>query len=374
MIHNPWASFSGDAKEMRQEADVLEKLKDGLVKIYSTKSGQTPEQISTAMDQETWFDAEEAVAFGFADEIYGGLEAVAKVDVSKFSKAPDALKMRMAAVSDMTMAVDLDGTLAEDTGWHGISHIGKPVEAMLSRVKEWISMGKKVIIFTARASDPDAIPYIEKWLEENGIGGLKITNIKSSAINEIWDNIAVRVEKNTGKRIGKIMENQNAESISSDPVDALKVEVTVEVSEGNQQDPSAPDQTMPDHPSEPDPNQPTPDSPSVIMAEAKIDFAAKLMELSAAVESLKTQIAEKDVALNAAKAEAQISAGKINAAAVKLISASGHSPVSFTSGEPNCAPNVDLLKQYNELRQSGDSAKWLDFLKTNRAELARLSK
>jgi len=91
MIHNPWATFSGDATEMRQEADVLDKLKEGLVKIYSDKSGQDAETIRAAMDSETWFDAEEAVAFGFADEIYNGLEAVAKLDVSRFAKAPALL-------------------------------------------------------------------------------------------------------------------------------------------------------------------------------------------------------------------------------------------------------------------------------------------
>lgn len=91
MIHNPWATFSGDATEMRQEADVLDKLKEGLVRIYSEKSGQTADTIRAAMDSETWFDAEEAVAFGFADEIYDGLEAVAKLDVSRFAKAPALL-------------------------------------------------------------------------------------------------------------------------------------------------------------------------------------------------------------------------------------------------------------------------------------------
>ena len=382
MIHNPWATFSGDAQEMRQEADVLDKLKEGLVKIYSDKSGQDSQTIRAAMDAETWFDAEEALAFGFADEVYDGLEAVAKVDVSKFAKAPESLRKRMAAESDMTIAVDLDGTLAKDDGWKGISHIGEPVPAMLARVKEWIGRGKNIVIFTARASDNAAIPYIEDWLTTNGIGGLKITNVKTEDIDEIWDNIAVRVEKNTGQRISKLMNNEpTAEAVAStaEAVDALKLEVTVEVSEEPAQDPNAPEQPMPEEPAMPE--QPMPDATSVIMAEASIDFAAKLTEANALLDSMRAQIAERDVViakltdeLAKAKAEASVTPEKINALATRVVASAGHPAVEFTTGEPTALPKQDLVAQYNELRKNGKSAEWLAFLKKNRSALMSAAK
>ncbi|MGD0238350.1 MAG: hypothetical protein ABSC55_27925 [Syntrophorhabdales bacterium] len=50
------------------------------------------------------------------------------------------------------IGVDLDGTLAEYHGWIGIHHIGKAITPMVERVKRWIGEGKKVKIFTARAS------------------------------------------------------------------------------------------------------------------------------------------------------------------------------------------------------------------------------
>lgn len=382
MIHNPWSQAAGDSADMRKEADVLDKLKESLVKIYSDKSGMKPDEIAAAMDAETWFDAEEAVAFGLADEVFDGMKAAAKLDVSRFAKTPDALRKRMAAESDITIAVDLDGTLAKDDGWQGISHIGEPVPAMLARVKEWIGRGKNVVIFTARANDKAAIPYIEEWLKANGIGGLKITNVKTGDIDEIWDNIAVRVEKNTGQRIAKLMDNQpTAEAVAptADAVDALKVEVTVEISEEPAQDPDAPEQPMPEEPAMPD--QPAPDTTSVLLAEASIDFTAKLTEANALTDSLRAQLAERDAVvakltdeLAKAKAEASVTPEKINALATRVVASAGHPAVEFTTGEPTALPKQDLVAQYNELRKSGKSAEWLAFLKKHRMALSQAAK
>lgn len=97
------------------------------------------------------------------------------------------------------IGVDLDSTLAYYDHWRGKEHIGEPIELMLDRVKKWIKDGKEVKIFTARASDPDAIIYIEAWLEKHGIPGLEITNTKDSKMIQFWDDRAVSVIPNTGE-------------------------------------------------------------------------------------------------------------------------------------------------------------------------------
>lgn len=99
------------------------------------------------------------------------------------------------------IGVDLDGTLAEYHGSMG-NAIGRPVPAMLSRVKDWIAAGIEVRIFTARACDPGQIPRIHDWLNESGIGGLKVTNAKDFGMIALWDDKAVRVKKNTGHACG----------------------------------------------------------------------------------------------------------------------------------------------------------------------------
>jgi len=100
---------------------------------------------------------------------------------------------------------DLDGTLAEYTGWKGASHIGAPIKPMQMRVLRWLTAGKKVKIFTARATkeSPDYeenIKAIKAWCLDHLGQELEITNQKDFAMVELWDDRAVQIIPNTGKR------------------------------------------------------------------------------------------------------------------------------------------------------------------------------
>jgi hypothetical protein len=102
------------------------------------------------------------------------------------------------------IGVDLDGTLAKFDEWKGPEHIGKPIPKMLARVKEWLADGKRVKIFTARAKGKDkdkAIRAIKRWCQEHFGQELPVTCEKDSQMRELWDDRAVRVKKNDGKRI-----------------------------------------------------------------------------------------------------------------------------------------------------------------------------
>jgi len=54
---------------------------------------------------------------------------------------------------------------------------------------------------TARASVPEMIPPIEKWLKKHGLGGLEITSCKDFDMVELWDDRAIQVVFNTGKPV-----------------------------------------------------------------------------------------------------------------------------------------------------------------------------
>lgn len=124
------------------------------------------------------------------------------------------------------IGVDLDGTLARYDGWKGSTHIGEPVPLMLARVKDWLSQGMEVRIFTARISGMayppfhgdmkafeagiarandarDAHKAIEAWCEQHIGRVLPITNVKDYAMVELWDDRAVQVEQNTGRVMGR---------------------------------------------------------------------------------------------------------------------------------------------------------------------------
>lgn len=69
MIHNPFGMVQGDSEELRSLADVLDKIKDSMISIYTEKSGLDKVMIAEMMNNETWLSAQEAYSFGFCDEV-----------------------------------------------------------------------------------------------------------------------------------------------------------------------------------------------------------------------------------------------------------------------------------------------------------------
>ena len=69
MLHNPLTIAMGDSEEMRKQADVLEKYKNSIMETYLQKVNIDKEKLSELMDNESWLSAEEALKYGFIDEI-----------------------------------------------------------------------------------------------------------------------------------------------------------------------------------------------------------------------------------------------------------------------------------------------------------------
>ena len=102
MIHNPWNIAMGDAEDMRKNAETLDKIRDSLVAIYERKTGQDRDTITAMMDEETWLTAEDALEWGFADEIIepaAGADpaaAIALLDLSVLPSLPDTVAQAVA--------------------------------------------------------------------------------------------------------------------------------------------------------------------------------------------------------------------------------------------------------------------------------------
>lgn len=84
MIHNPMSSVNGYASDMRKMADTLDKIRDSIAGVYSDKVKLTRDEIVAAMDEETWFSAEEALQLGFASEISAPIKVAAHFDLSRY--------------------------------------------------------------------------------------------------------------------------------------------------------------------------------------------------------------------------------------------------------------------------------------------------
>lgn len=88
MIHNAWTWAMGNANDLTATATLLSKIDSSLAGQYAKKSGMKVEDLRAAMDAETWYTAEEAVAAGLVDRIAPGKKAEASWDMSAYAKAP----------------------------------------------------------------------------------------------------------------------------------------------------------------------------------------------------------------------------------------------------------------------------------------------
>jgi ATP-dependent protease ClpP protease subunit len=100
MIHNPWTMAVGSARDMRKSADALDKVRDTIVSTYQWHSELEDAAIVALMDAETWMDADEALANGFATDKIDGLRAAALIDpkaAAKLGAVPEKFRDRIKA-------------------------------------------------------------------------------------------------------------------------------------------------------------------------------------------------------------------------------------------------------------------------------------
>lgn len=90
MVHSPWSAVAGTADDMRETADLLDKLAASLAGIYAKRTGKTDEEVKAWMETDTWFSGSEALSAGLATEITAPVQAVASLRPS-FKNVPAAL-------------------------------------------------------------------------------------------------------------------------------------------------------------------------------------------------------------------------------------------------------------------------------------------
>jgi ATP-dependent protease ClpP protease subunit len=77
MIHNPISWAWGEASELREAADLLDKVRGTIATVYMAKTGLDYDKIISMMDEETWMTADEALSLGFCDETDEAIEVAA---------------------------------------------------------------------------------------------------------------------------------------------------------------------------------------------------------------------------------------------------------------------------------------------------------
>ena len=69
MIHQPYGGVTGQAADIKIQAEQIIKMKQGLNQILADETGQPYDQIAKDAERDKYFDAEEAKAYGLVDEV-----------------------------------------------------------------------------------------------------------------------------------------------------------------------------------------------------------------------------------------------------------------------------------------------------------------
>lgn len=107
---------------------------------------------------------------------------------------------------DKWIGFDFDCTLAAHVHGESLNVLGKPILVNVLRVKKLLAMGWKVKIFTARVSSlhMDAEQQrqrVQLWCSAHIGQVLEVTAEKDDLMEELWDDRAVAVEANSGRRL-----------------------------------------------------------------------------------------------------------------------------------------------------------------------------
>ncbi|MBO6738334.1 MAG: ATP-dependent Clp protease proteolytic subunit [Phycisphaerales bacterium] len=69
MIHQPYGGITGQAEDIRLQAEQIIKSKQLLTDIIAKHTGQSPEQVKEDSERDKYFSAQEAKAYGLVDEV-----------------------------------------------------------------------------------------------------------------------------------------------------------------------------------------------------------------------------------------------------------------------------------------------------------------
>ena len=137
MVHNPLTLAYGNAEELRDMADVLDKIGASLVNTYVARSGKSEDEVKAMLAEDTWLNAADAVAAGFADEIEPEMRVAATFDT-------DRLPENIKAVFDDAAKAAADEAAAQAEAEAAAAKLAAEAEAAAAAQAEAEAAAAKV--------------------------------------------------------------------------------------------------------------------------------------------------------------------------------------------------------------------------------------
>jgi ATP-dependent Clp endopeptidase proteolytic subunit ClpP len=103
MIHNPQVGVQGDSADLQNKVELLNKIKEQMLNVYTDKTGMQAEEIAVMMDKETWLTAEEALEIGMIDKVGDTIKLAAHFDISNFN-APNWVEEKYSKEEELEIS------------------------------------------------------------------------------------------------------------------------------------------------------------------------------------------------------------------------------------------------------------------------------
>ena len=170
MIHGPWTIAAGNASDMREQAEILDRYAKAMASAYADKSGKTYEDALALLTdgKDHWFLADEAKAEGFADEVGEEVAVAASLassfDLSRFKAAAPTAACAPQQVPQPTAAAV---TTKEASMPAPVPAAGQPAATPFARTKD--DNAQVIAMFKPFASRPEIAALQTEVLADPGL-------------------------------------------------------------------------------------------------------------------------------------------------------------------------------------------------------------
>lgn len=219
MIHNPWAYVAGEADELREAADLLDKVKTTLIATYRAKApALTEENLARMLSAETWLTAAEAHALGLVDEVQPLLPIKASARLyaqcGRFKAAPVALLAALQPAADPAPAA---GPVADPAPAAADPMVLARLAASLCADKQLPVQAVSTVLAAGAASEADIRAGVERAVT---IRDLCITaKLPELALSLLASGLDVDAAR--ARLFDKIVAHAGADLDNTPPVDAV---------------------------------------------------------------------------------------------------------------------------------------------------------
>ena len=117
MIHKPWCGLHGNSTELREMADILDKIEEGILNVYNENLAENAdiEVVKAMVNAETWLTGDEASKY-FNIDVSESVDAVACTSdyFNKYSKVPKNISNDFKKEVEIPKDIIQDNTLEKD--------------------------------------------------------------------------------------------------------------------------------------------------------------------------------------------------------------------------------------------------------------------